>query len=70
MVPGDLDEFLVVLGLGALLGALLSIFLDEDVTSVDTLSKLTDDELKGLGIKLGARAQIRTALQVGPNRID
>ena len=66
MVPGDLDEFLVVLGLGAL----LSIFLDEDVTSVDTLSKLTDDELKGLGIKLGARAQIRTALQVGPNRID
>ena len=61
MVPGDLDDFLVVLGLGAL----LSIFLDEDVTSVDTLSKLTDDELKGLGIKLGARAQIRTALQVG-----
>ena len=57
MVPGDLDEFLVVLGLGAL----LSIFLDEDVTSVDTLSELTDDELKGLGIKLGARA----ALQVG-----
>ena len=61
MVPGDLDEFLVVLGLGAL----LSIFLDEDVTSVDTLSKLTDDELKGLGIKLGARAKIRAALQVG-----
>ena len=61
MVPGDLDEFLVVLGLGAL----LSIFLDEDVTSVDTLSELTDDELKGLGIKLGARAKIRTALQVG-----
>ena len=63
MVPGDLDEFLVVLGLGAL----LSIFLDEDVTSVDTLSELTDDELKGLGIKLGARAQIRTALQVDSN---
>ena len=63
MVPGDLDEFLVVLGLGAL----LSIFLDEDVTSVGTLSKLTDDELKGLGIKLGARAKIRTALQVGSN---
>ena len=63
MVPGDLDEFLVVLGLGAL----LSIFLDEDVTSVDTLSELTDDELKGLGIKLGARAKIRTALQVGSN---
>jgi hypothetical protein len=37
------------------------------VTSVDTLSKLTDDELKGLGIKLGARAQIRTALQVDSN---
>ena len=63
MVPGDLDEFLVVLGLGAL----LSIFLDEDVTSVDTLSELTDDELKGLGIKLGARAKIRTALQVSSN---
>ena len=62
-MPGDLDEFLVVLRLGAL----LSIFLDEDVTSVDTLSKLTDDELKGLGIKLGARAQICTALQVGSN---
>ena len=62
-MPGDLDEFLVVLGLGAL----LSIFPDEDVTSVDTLSELTDDELKGLGIKLGARAQIRTALQVGSN---
>ena len=47
MVPGDLDEFLVVLGLGAL----LSIFFDEVVTSVDTLSKLTDDERKGLGLE-------------------
>ena len=59
-MPGDLDEFLVVLRLGAL----LFIFLNEDVTSVDTLSKLTDDKLKGLSIKLGAHGQIRTALQV------
>ena len=60
-MPGYLDEFLVVLGLGPL----LFIFLNEDVTSVDTLSKLTDNKIKGLGIKLGARA-----LQVGSNRID
>ena len=62
-MPGDLDEFLVVLRLGAL----LFIFLNEDVTSVDTLSKLTDDKLTGLSIKLGAHGQIRTALQVGSN---
>ena len=56
-----MDQFHVVLGLDAL----LYIFLDEDVASVDTLNKLTDDELKGLSIKLGACAKIRTALQVG-----
>ena len=60
MVAGDLSQFLVVLGLGAL----LSTFLEEDISSVDTLSKLTDEEFKTLGIKLGARVQIRAALQV------
>ena len=48
MVAGDLGEFLAVLQLGAL----LSTFVDEDVTSVGTLSKLNVLRLRSMDLTI------------------
>ena len=55
----SLDSFLRSIDLDRYLTALH----EEDVTDVPTLAACTDTELKEMGLKIGARAKIRTALQ-------
>ena len=55
---GSLKDFLGQLGLEHYLDKLV----DEEISAVDTLRKLSEMQLKEIGLKTGARAKIQAAL--------